>query len=147
MKAHTDWLKARMETMPGAVIGGRSQVFVTKAQYPGSDSAVKVTYPYWVIHPQDGNDEQTRFTGPKLTQHPRFTIHSVGLSYDSAAIAGENVKKILIVNGFGVVPAIGGENSRRVWYDVPIPVQTDADVTPAIAFHVAECGFESDLTP
>lgn len=147
MRAHTAWLKSVLDGIPGAVnVDGRSQVFVSKAEYPSPDTKVPLTYPYWVIHPVDGKDTADRFTGPYVTRHPRFTIWSVGLTYDSAATAAENVRAALVVNGRGVVPSIEGELSRSVWYSAPIPVQTDTTKTPALVYHVAEVGFDSDVS-
>lgn len=137
---HTAWLKALIETAPGAT----GQVFVTKAEYPAPNEKTPVTYPYWVIHPADGIDEATRETGPAITHHPRFTIHSVGENADQAAWAGEQVKSRIIVGGFGVIPTIAGERSKPCWYHSPVPIQTDKDVLPPICFHVAEISFASE---
>lgn len=144
MRVHTAWLVSVLAGIPGAVRDGRSQVFVSKAEYPGADAKVPLTYPYWVIHPSDGRDTADRLTGPYSTAHPRFTVWSVGLTADQAGIAAENVRAALIVNGFGVTPEIDGEVSRRVWYSSPVPIQVDTTKTPALVYHVAECGFDSD---
>lgn len=144
MRVHTAWLKAVIESLPGGVVDGRSQVFVSRAVYPDAPD-VKVSYPYWVIHPADGRDTQERFTGPRLTRHPRFTVHSVGSYSDQASIAAENLCNALIVNGFGVVPTIAGEAPKPVWYSSPIPVQVDSTIQPPTFYHVAEIGFDSDV--
>lgn len=145
MRVHTAWLKSLIETIPGAVVGGRSQVFVSKAEYPEPDQKVEVSYPYWVIHPADGRDTADRLTGPYVTRHPRFTIHSVALNADTAGLIAENVRNALVVNGRGVTPVITGERPRAVWYSAPIPIQVDTTKTPALVYHVAEVGFDSDL--
>lgn len=137
---HTAWLKARLETIAGAT----GQVFVSKAEYAAPNQGVKLTYPYWVIHPADGVDEATRETGPKITQHPRFTIHSVGENADQAAWAGAQVKALLVVSGFGVVPTITGERCKPFWYHSPVPIQTDSSVLPVVCFHVAEASFATE---
>lgn len=145
MRVHTAWLKGVIESLPGGLVAGRSQVFVSRAVYPGQPDE-KLSYPYWVIHPADGRDTQERFTGPRLTRHPRFTVHSVGRDADQAAIAAENLRNALIVNGFGVVPIIAGESPKQVWYSSPIPVQVDSSVADRpTCYHVAEIGFDSDV--
>lgn len=141
-RAHTAWLKALIQSIPAAA----AQTFVTKAEYPAPNQKVQLTFPYWVIHPADGTDEAPRFTGPAITQRPRFTIWSVGQNADQAKWAAEQVKAKLILSGFGVIPTIAGERSKPVWYSSPLPVQVDKDVIPVVCFHVAECGFASEST-
>lgn len=135
MRQHTTALKALIEGAP-ALAG---KVHVTLAD--GGPGPLKL--PYVVIHPSDGTDAADRFTGPKQMYRPRFTVHSVGADANQAAATAEAVKKRLIVGGFGVVPAIPGEDPKRLWYSVPMPLQVDRDVSPPLVFHVAECGFES----
>lgn len=146
MRVHTAWLKSVLDGIPGAVNGvSRGQVFVSRAEYPEPDQKVPVTYPYWVIHPADGRDTQSAITGPYVTRHPRFTIWTVALNADTAALAAENVRNALVVNGRGVKPTIAGEKSQAVWYSSPLPIQVDTNQTPALVYHVAEVGFDSQV--
>lgn len=131
-RAHTAWLLARIRTLPDI------PVFETTNEQPD-----KTLTPYVVVHPASGVDDQRRYTGPRLTQNPRFTIHSVGEDADQAAALGEMIKSLLVVNGFGVIPTITGERSERFWWDSPTPVQVDKDINPWVVYHVAECGFSS----
>lgn len=149
MRVHTAWLRAVIESIPGALNGGPdgglSQVFETKAEYESPYQQAKLTYPYWVIHPADGTDTTDRFNGPKLIQHPRFTVWTVGEDADQAADAAEKVKALLVVGGRGVIPTIEGEISYQIRYSVPLPIQSDKNATPPICYHVAEIGFDSEL--
>jgi hypothetical protein len=135
VKRHTDWLKATIQGVPAL-----SRVFITRA--PNADGTVET--PYVVIHPSEGEDEATRLTGPRLTQHPRFVVHTVGEDADEALWAAEKLKARLIVNGFGVIPEIPGELCSRVRWSSPVPIQMDDDVSPPLALHVAEVGFDTD---
>ncbi|WP_157480056.1 hypothetical protein [Leifsonia sp. Root227] len=144
MRVHTAWLRGVIESLPGGIKDGRSQVFVSRAVYPEQPDE-KLSYPYWVIHPADGKDTSDRVTGPVVTRHPRFTVHSVGRDADQAGIAAENLRNALIVNGRGIVPSIAGEHPKPVWYSSPIPVQVDSNIQPPTCYHVAECGFDSQV--
>jgi len=139
MKSHTDWLASRIETVPALALA----TYVTLAV--NADGS-PVQLPYVVIHPADGTDDSDRLAGPSVTQHPRFTIHSVGSTYEQAVWAAEKVKAVLVVGGIGVTPAIAGERSGSFWYSVPQAVQTDNEVNPPLVYHTAECGFISTPT-
>lgn len=119
-----------------------AKIFVSDAIGEGG---ARVAAPYVVVHPADGTDAALRLTGPSLTQNPRWTIHSVGMTADQAKWAAELVKGKLIVNGFGISLTISGERPGAFWYSSPIPIQRDDDVSPSLFFHVAECGFASDI--
>lgn len=136
MKKHTDALVALIKTIP-------SLAATTYVSHAVNADKSPVKLPYVVIHPSDGSDQSDRFTGPSVTQHPRFVIHSVGLDYAGAQFTAEAVKTKLIVNGFGVVPTIPGEVAGRFWYESPQPIQVDTDASPPMIYHTAECGFES----
>lgn len=138
-RKHTAALKALIQQVPAVA----TKTFVTVARYPAPNQAVKVEPPYVVIHPADGADEATRFTGPRDTMHPRFVVHTVGTTAEMAQLVAEQWKAKLIVNGFGIRPEVPGERTDRFWWDSPIPVQVDKDVTPWLCYHVAECGFTS----
>lgn len=122
------------------ILAGR--VYVTTAPAPPTGGTLPL--PYAVIHPADGKDEQTRFTGPYSTEHPEFTIHSVGSTANQAKVVADLIKAQIIVNGFGVIPVVAGRKNQPAYYRSPIPVQIDADVTPPLCFHVAEVGWTSD---
>jgi hypothetical protein len=136
VKKHTDAIAALIRTIPTLA----AKTYVTLAV--NADKS-PVTLPYVVIHPADGTDQSDRLTGPATAQHPRFTIHGVGLTYDQASWVGEQIKSKLIVGGFGVTPTVPGERAGMVWYSVPQPVQADTDASPPYCYHTAECGFES----
>lgn len=112
--------------------------------YPGIVPALTAP-PYAVFWSSDGTDEATRATGPARTQHPRWAIHFVGTTVDQAKWGNEQLKSKLIVNGFGIVPTVAGENPGKFWYSNPLPVDRDDDSTPPLFSIVAECGFASDL--
>ena len=131
MKRHTDALKALIQTVPALA----AKTFVTLAP--------TTAVPYVVIHPMDGTDESTRLAGPNATQHPRFVIHSVGSTYEQCAAVAEAVKSKLVVGGLGVTPVVPGEQSGRLEYSSPTPIQIDTDVSPPLCYHVAEVTFES----
>lgn len=134
MKQHTDALKALIQSVPALA----SKTFVTV-------TPAGVAPPYVVIHPADGTDTQERLTAPRVAQHPRFTIHSVGSSADNCAAVAKAVKDKLIVGGRGVRVDVPGEKSFPAWWESPIPIQVDNDVTPPLIYHVAECGWSSNL--
>jgi len=139
MKSHTDWLASRIETVPALA----SATYVTLAV--NADGS-PISLPYVVIHPADGTDDSDRLAGPSVTQHPRFTIHSVGSTYEQAVWAAEKVKGVLVVGGIGVTPAITGEYTGAVWCSSPTSVQTDNEAVPPYCYHTAEVGFESTPT-
>lgn len=141
MRQHTAWLKARVESVPALA----SKTFVTLVKYPAPNQSVKVEVPFVVIHPFDGIDEQSRFTGPRTKFNPRFVVHSVGADYTQAAAIAEAVKAKFVSGGFGIVPDVPGENSQKLTYEVPTGIQIDDDVTPALCYHVAEIGWSSEL--
>ena len=138
MKQHTDWVKSRIQS----VTNFAEKTFVTAA--PRDATGKLPAAPYVVIHPADGVDTQERYTGPRATQNPRFTLHIVGRDYDSIAAVTRNVKAKFIENGFGVVPVIDGEKCRKVWWESPGVPEPDTDVTPQIAYGIVELGFTSD---
>lgn len=135
MIQHTDALVALLKTIPAFA----SKTFVTMVP-----EGTKPTLPYLIVHPSDGTDSVERTTGPAVTQHPRFTLHTVGSSFAQVGAGAKQVKDKLIVNGFGVVLTVTGETPGRMWYSSPLPIQPDTDVTPALVWHTAECGFDSD---
>ena len=127
-------------TAANSVNAGR--VYVSTAPAPPTGGALPL--PYWIIHPGDGVDEQTRFTGPASTEHPEFTIHTVGSSANQAKVNADLVKGGLVVAGFGIIPTVAGRRNQRLYYRSPIPVQIDNTVTPPLCFHVAQVGWVSN---
>lgn len=137
-KKHTDALVALLKTIPAFA----SKTFVTIIP-----EGTKPTSPYLLVHPADGSDSQERVTGPRVTQHPRFTLHTVGGSYDQVAAGAKLIKDKLVVSGRGVTLTVAGDVCQPVWYESPVPIQVDPDVTPSLVYHVAEVGFRADPLP
>jgi len=136
VRVHTNWLKSTINAIPQLT----NRVYVSLA-VNADKSAVKI--PYAVIHPADGSDQSDRLAGPAVVAHPRWVVHTVGLTADQAQETAELIKARLIVGGFGVVPVIAGEHPCAVWYSVPQPMDVDTDASPPTIFHTAEIGFES----
>ena len=124
-----------LEALIGPAVGGR----VFSGVVPD-----KTPFPYAVYDSMSGTDSVERQSGPALTQHPRWTIRMVGATVKQVKWATEGVKDRLVVNGFGVVPAVDGERPGRFWFSNPIPVQRDDDTIPPLFYEVSECGFSSD---
>ena len=137
MKVHADWVKARVQLVSNIA----TKTYMAFA--PRVAGALPAA-PYVVIHSSDGIDSQDRYTGPRVTQHPRFTLHIVGTSYDSVAAVTRNIKAQFIVNGFGVIPVIEGERCWGLWWDAPVPTEVDNDVSPPIVYNIIELGFTTE---
>jgi hypothetical protein len=101
-------------------------------------------YPYALIHPTGGVDEQTRVTGPYTTEHPEFTLHLVGGSANQVQILTDLLKAIVKPNGLGIVPTVTGRRNQRMFWRQPIAIQTNTDVNPPMCFAVVETGWTSD---
>lgn len=129
-------------TAANPVNAGR--VYVSTAPVLSAGAALPL--PYWIIHPTDGIDEQTRCSGPSSSEHPEFTIHTVGSTANQAKVNADLVKGSLVIAGFGVVLTVSGRRNQRLTYRSPIPVQIDHTVTPPLCFHVAQVGWVSDPT-
>lgn len=141
MRQHTDWLRLHIESIPAL----EAKTFVSVVRYPAPRENEIVAPPYVVIHPQDGTDELTRYSGHRATQKPVWTLHSVGVDEFQASAIAASIKNSLVIHGIGVIPVIEGENPRRVWWESPTPVQIDRDFKPPLLYHVARVGFTSDL--
>jgi len=100
--------------------------------------------PLVLIHPAGGTDTQERLAGPKVTQHPWFTLHIVGSSVDNVETIRDLVKGKFVVNGRGVPPQVAGEVTSNLTWSEPTPIQWDTDVTPPVPYAVVELGFTSD---
>ena len=140
MKQHTDWVKGRIQNVPNLA----TKTFVSLV--PRTAGSIP-TPPYAVLHPSDGSDTVERLHGAAVTQHPRFALRIAGTSYESIAAVARNVKAQFIVDGFGVIPVIEGEQCSRVWWESPEMPEPDNDVTPAIVSALYELGFTSELRP
>jgi len=133
-RVHTADVQARIESV--ALLA--SKTFVTLV------TGSTVSAPYVVIHPANGTDTQSRLTGPRLTQHPSWTLHLVGTSAEQVGWMLEQVKAKFITNGFGIRPTIAGENPGPYEWSQPIPIQYDSDVSPALIYAVVELDFYTE---
>lgn len=120
-----------------------TSTYVTLAPKPNS-GLVQLPYPYALIHPTGGTDEQTRFTGPAVTEHPEFTIHLAGESANQCQIITDLFKAKVKPNGFGIIPTVSGRRNQQMFWRQPIPIQTNTDVTPPMCYSVVEVGWTSD---
>lgn len=100
--------------------------------------------PYVIVHPASGLDTQERFTGPKSTMHPRFTLHVVGSTPDEVESVTDRVKAKFIVQGFGVPMVVAGESCRGLWWEAPTPIQVQTDPQPTVIYQVVELGWDAD---
>lgn len=101
-------------------------------------------YPYALIHPRGGVDTQGRVTGPATSEHPEFTIHLAGESAEQCQAVVDLLKAKIIVGGFGLIPSVSGRLNKRMYWRMPIPIQTNTDVSPPICFAVVETGWLSE---
>lgn len=138
MKADTDAVVTKYETVT-ALTG---KVFTVVAD-------AGAALPYAVLFPTDGVDTQERVTGPRVTRHPRFTVHIVGESAAQVQTIADLVKAVFIQNGRGITLSVSGWVNQPVWYESPLPLQVQESPLPAVVYHVAELGWRSDpsLTP
>jgi hypothetical protein len=140
LKAHTDYLLSQIRSITPLA----SKTFVAPAQR--SATGVLPVAPYVVIYPAEGTDTQERVTGPRSTQHPSFTLHIVGSSYDNASTVAALIKTKFVVNGVGVQAVVAGERCRNMRYSSPQPIQVDYDLTPPLVFATAEIMWDSEPT-
>lgn len=138
-KRQSDALKARVQTVP--ILAAKT--FKSIAQYPAPNELVKVEPPYCVIHGSDGVDTQERFTGGRLTMHPRFTLHIVGNTVDQVETITGLLKNVFIANGFGIPLTVAGETCEGLWWSAPQPIQVDSDPLPQIIYQVIEIGWDA----
>lgn len=129
-RKHTQALKALVQSVP-AFAGVKTQV----TRVPNGTAV-----PYVVIHPANGANTADRFTGPSLTQHPRYTLHVVGVDADQVQLLMDLLEAAVFPNGRGVL-AVPGERVQGFWYASPLPIQADDDVLPGVVFGVVECGW------
>jgi hypothetical protein len=101
-------------------------------------------YPYAIIHPTGGVDEQARFTGPYTTEHPEFTIHLVGGTANQVQVLTDLLKGVVKPSGLGIIPTVSGRRNQRMFWRQPIPIQTNTEVTPPMVYAVVETGWTSE---
>lgn len=126
------------------LVQSASSPLATRTFVTNTPSGAVQDNPYALVHPHEGNDEQSRLTGPLLTRHPSFTLHLVSGSAASVQATLDLVKAKFVVNGFAVNPTVTGRINRNAWWRSPLPIQTDASVTPWLIYAVCEFGWESD---
>lgn len=127
-----------------ALVQSASTPLATHTFLTNAPAGVVQPNPYALVHPSEGRPEQSRFTGPLLTQHPEFTIHLVSGSAASVATTLDLVRAKFIVNGFAIAPTVTGRRNWGAYWRQPIPIQTDTSVTPWLVFAVCEYGWSSD---
>lgn len=142
MLVHTNVVLARIREIPA--LASKTYALIAPKDANGKLPAA----PFVVAHPADGIDTQERFTGPRSTQHPRFTLHVVGSSYDNVATVTALIKaKFVDAHGFGIPPVITGWACRSLVWSSPLPVQVDNDIVPPVPYQVIELGFTADPSP
>jgi len=134
-RIHTQALKALIEAIPAFA----SKTFISIVP-AGTES------PYIVLHPANGTNSQERVTGPRVTKHPRFTGHIVGVTADQTQLLTDLLEGALFPGGRGVVVSVVGESAKPLWFESPVPVQVSTDPLPQIVFQVVEVGWRSDPT-
>lgn len=138
MKIHTDAVLAKIREITALT----SKTYA--AVVPKDSNGNLPARPFVVVYPADGIDTQERFTGPRRTQHPRFTLHIVGSSYDNVATVTALVKAKFVTGGFGFAPTVAGEYTTALTWDSPVPIQVDTDVVPPVPYQVIELGFTAE---
>lgn len=141
MIQHTNAVLAKIREIPA--LASKTYAVIV----PKDSNGAFPTRPYVAVYPADGIDTQSSFTGPRSTQHPRFTLHIVGSSYDNVATVTALVKAKFVVNGFGVAPAVAGERTWGLIWSTPQPVQLDDDTVPPIPYQVIELAFDTEPIP
>lgn len=138
MIQHSRAVETRTRTVPALA----TATYVGRV--PKTSAGSLVTRPYAVIYPAEGIDTQDRLTGGRRVQHPRFTIHIVGDSYNQVGTIARELKDRFIVDGFGVPLEVEGESTRNLQWSSPEPIQWDQDVEPPVAYQVIEVSFDSE---
>lgn len=137
--ADVEFMQTTVESVPVLA----STTFVTLAPKPPSGQP-PIAYPYALIHPTGGVDEQTRYTGPAVTEHPEFTIHIAGASAEQVQTVTDLLKAVVKPDGFGIIPTVSGRRNQRMFWRQPIPIQTNTELVPPMCFAVIETGWTSD---
>ena len=111
------------------------------------DAANKLPVPpYAVVQPHDGTDSQDRFSGPRATSHPRAVIHVVGSTFANCQKTVDELKSLFInpTTRFPIPLEVPGETCRNLTWAVPVPVQKDDDLTPALIYATVEVAWDAD---
>jgi len=103
--------------------------------------------PYVVVFPSDGVDTADRVTGPRVSEHPAFTLHVVGSSANQTQVVTGLIKARFVTGGRFIPPVVEGRRNSRGYWRSPIPLQTDTDVDPALIYQVIELGWVSEPAP
>lgn len=135
MLQHTNAVLAKIREIPA--LASKTYAVIVPKDAAGNLPA----RPFVVVYPADGVDTQERFTGPRSVQHPRFTLHIVGSSYENVATVAGLVEAQFVSGGFGVAPVVAGAHTWGLTWEAPIPVQLDTDVVPPVPYQVIEVGF------
>lgn len=120
-----------------------SSTYVTLAP-KASDGTSPLPYPYALIHPTGGKDEQARLTGPYATEYPEFTIHLAGGSAEQCQTVTDLLKAVVKPGGVGIIPTVTGRRNQRMFWRQPMSIQTNPSVTPPLCYSVVEVGWTSD---
>jgi hypothetical protein len=139
MLIHTNAVKARAETVPALT----TKTFISVATR--TDGVLPVA-PYLVIHPSDGEDTQSRVSGPRVGQHPAYTFHIVGTSYTNCQQVTELLKAKFLTAGVPIQIDVTGERGRNMRWSAPQPTQVDDDITPPLIYNVVEVEWISEPT-
>jgi hypothetical protein len=137
--ADIQFVQSLVQSVPS--LASSSYLTVAPKQAVGQPPAA---YPYALIHSAGGTDTQGRVAGPASTEHPEFTIHLVGESAEQCQALVDLVKAKVIVGGFGIIPTVTGRSNKRMYWRMPIPIQTNTDVTPVLCYAVVEVGWVSE---
>lgn len=139
MRVFTDVVEARAKSVPAFT----TKTFVVRGHKTAA--GVLVAPPLVVIYPAEGIPTQERFSGPRSTQHPRWTIHIVGTSYGQVSDCTDLLKAQFIdSHGFGIPWVVAGWSVRNVAWSAPVPIQEDTDVTPSVLYQVVELSLDAD---
>jgi len=134
--ADTEAVVAVIEQVPALA----TSTFVTLAPV----SPVLQPVPYVVVHPSAGVDTADRVTGPRVSEHPDFTLHVVGSSANQVQVVVDLLKPKFVQQGRFIPPLVEGRRNSRGYWRSPIPLQTDTDVDPALIYQVIELGWVSE---
>lgn len=140
MLAHTNAVVDRIKTIPALAVK------TYKLVAPRDAAGAPPVAPYAVVQPMDGTDSQGRFSGPRSVQHPRFTIHVVGSSYDNAQFVTELIKaKFVTPATFVPIQVnVSGEGGKNLYWDVLQPTQHDDSLSPPLIYNTVELGWDSE---
>lgn len=137
--ADVQFVQGLVETIPALA----SSAFVTLAPKQ-STGQPPLPFPYALIHPTGGIDEQSRFTGSYATEHPEFTIHLAGETGEQCEAVVDLLKAVVKPSGVAIIPTVSGRRNQQMFWRMPLPIQTNTDVSPPLCFAVVEVGWTSE---